>query len=92
MTVEKSIVRWYTIFILHRIKEDPMGFVKYQVGDVVQMKKSHPCGSTNWEIKRTGVDFVIVCQGCGHQVMIPRPKFEKSVKKILSKVTSSDIE
>ena len=58
-----------------------MGFIKYQVGDVVQMKKPHPCGSQNWEIKRTGVDFVTVCEGCGHQVMIPRPKFEKNVKK-----------
>ena len=56
-----------------------MGFIKYQVGDVVQMKKPHPCGSQNWEIKRTGVDFVTVCEGCGHQVMIPRPKFEKNV-------------
>ena len=49
------------------------------------MKKPHPCGSQNWEIKRTGVDFVTVCEGCGHQVMIPRPKFEKNVKKIVSR-------
>lgn len=67
-----------------------MGFVKYQVGDVVQMKKPHPCGSQNWEIKRTGVDFVTVCEGCGHQVMIPRPKFEKNVKNIVSRKEATE--
>lgn len=58
-------------------------FVRYHIGDVVQMKKPHPCGSNEWEVMRIGVDFVIRCCGCGHRVMIPRPKFEKAVKKIL---------
>lgn len=58
-------------------------FVRYHIGDVVQMKKNHPCGSNEWEVMRIGVDFVIRCCGCGHRVMIPRPKFEKAVKKIL---------
>ena len=58
-------------------------FVRYHIGDVVQMKKAHPCGSNEWEVLRIGVDFVIRCCGCGHRVMIPRPKFEKAVKKIL---------
>ena len=47
------------------------------------MKKPHPCGSNKWEVLRIGVDFVIRCCGCGHRVMIPRPKFEKAVKKVL---------
>ncbi|MDD4495294.1 MAG: DUF951 domain-containing protein [Eubacteriales bacterium] len=55
----------------------------YNVGDVVEMKKQHPCGSKQWEILRTGMDFRIKCTGCGHMVLIPRPKFEKSVKKII---------
>jgi hypothetical protein len=55
----------------------------YRVGDVVEMKKQHPCGSKQWEILRTGMDFRIKCQGCGHMVLIPRPKFEKNVKKIV---------
>lgn len=59
--------------------------VHYDVGDVVQMKKPHPCGSSQWEILRTGMDFGIKCQGCGHFVMMPRPKFEKMTKKIISK-------
>lgn len=58
-------------------------FVRYHIGDVVQMKKPHPCGSNEWEVMRIGVDFVIRCCGCGHRVMIPRSKFEKAVKKIL---------
>ncbi|WP_049817975.1 DUF951 family protein [Thermosediminibacter oceani] len=47
------------------------------------MKKKHPCGSLEWEIWRMGADFGIKCLGCGRKVMIPRPKFEKSVKKII---------
>ncbi len=59
--------------------------VNYQVGDVVKMKKTHPCGSDLWEITRTGMDFGIKCQGCGRWVMIPRIKFEKAVKAIVVK-------
>ena len=58
--------------------------VRYQVGDVVKMKKSHPCGGDTWEVMRTGVDFRIKCQKCGRVVLVPRPKFEKSVKNIVS--------
>jgi hypothetical protein len=56
---------------------------KYSIGDVVELKKQHPCGNKQWEITRTGMDFRIKCLGCSHQVMIPRQKFEKSVKKII---------
>ena len=63
-----------------------MAFVRYYVGDVVKMKKSHPCGSDEWEVKRIGTDFLIVCNGCGHQLLMPRPKFEKAVKKIVSRL------
>lgn len=58
--------------------------VRYQVGDVVKMKKTHPCGGDNWEVMRVGVDFRIKCVKCGRVVMIPRPKFEKSVKAVVS--------
>jgi hypothetical protein len=58
--------------------------VHYAVGDIVRMKKAHPCGSDTWEILRVGMDFGIKCQGCGHYVMMPRPKFEKMAKAILS--------
>ncbi len=59
--------------------------VNYKIGDVVKMKKQHPCGSDQWEILRTGMDFGIKCCGCGRFVMLPRPKFEKSVKNIVEK-------
>ncbi|WP_041285827.1 DUF951 domain-containing protein [Desulfoscipio gibsoniae] len=57
--------------------------VKYNVGDVVKTRKPHPCGGDEWEIMRTGVDFRIRCNKCGRVLMLPRPKFEKSVKKII---------
>ncbi|NTW05572.1 MAG: DUF951 domain-containing protein [Peptococcaceae bacterium] len=58
--------------------------VKYQVGDVVRMRKLHPCGGDTWEVMRTGVDFRIKCLKCQRVLMLPRPKFEKSVKNIVS--------
>ncbi|MCL6612575.1 MAG: DUF951 domain-containing protein [Peptococcaceae bacterium] len=58
--------------------------VKYKAGDVVKMKKTHPCGGDIWEIMRIGIDFRIKCQKCGRVIMIPRPKFEKSVRSIVS--------
>lgn len=63
--------------------------IRYQIGDIVKMKKSHPCGSDQWEITRTGIDFGIKCQKCGHFVMMPRPKFEKAVKAIVSRKEDS---
>lgn len=61
--------------------------VSYAVGDIVRMKKPHPCGSKEWEILRTGMDFRIKCQGCGHMVMLPRAKFERAVREIVQKTT-----
>ena len=58
---------------------------KYNLGDIIETKKVHPCGSNQWEIVRVGMDFKIKCQGCSRVVMLPRVKFEKSVKKLISK-------
>jgi len=57
--------------------------MNYQVGDVVQMKKPHPCGTNEWEVLRVGVDFKLRCLHCNHLIMISREKFEKNVKKKL---------
>ena len=54
---------------------------KFEVGDVIRMKKPHPCGSSEWEILRVGADFRLKCQGCGQQVMVPRRLVEKNKKK-----------
>lgn len=56
-----------------------------QVGDVLQMKKPHPCGSREWKVLRVGMDFRLRCLGCGHEVMLPRVKAEKNIKKVLPK-------
>ena len=60
-----------------------MKSVQYAVGDIVRMKKKHPCGSDAWEITRIGMDFGLKCVGCGRWVMIPRVKFEKAVREII---------
>ena len=57
----------------------------YEVGDVVTLKKGHPCGSKEWEILRVGADFRLKCLGCGHQIMIARKLLEKNVKEIVEK-------
>lgn len=57
----------------------------YEVGDVVKLKKPHPCGSYEWEILRVGADFRLKCVGCGHQVMLARRIVEKSTKALTKK-------
>lgn len=52
------------------------------IGDVLTMKKPHPCGSKEFEVLRIGADFRIKCKGCGHEVMVARSKIEKNIKKI----------
>ena len=52
------------------------------VGDVLELKKQHPCGSREWQVLRVGMDFKLKCAGCGHELMLPRSKAENSVKKV----------
>lgn len=56
---------------------------RYAVGDIVRMKKKHPCGSDLWQIMRTGVDFGLKCQGCGRFVQIGREKFLRLVRGVV---------
>lgn len=56
---------------------EEMNFV---VGDLVQVKKPHPCGSKVWEILQLGADVRLKCQGCGHLIMVPRVKFNRMAK------------
>ncbi len=57
--------------------------MKLLVGDVVKMRKSHPCGGTEWEILRVGMDIRIKCLTCGRVVMLSRVNFEKGIKAIV---------
>lgn len=54
----------------------------YEVGDIVTLKKKHPCGSSDWEILRVGADFKLKCMGCSHEIMVKRSLVEKNTKKI----------
>ncbi|GAA0178208.1 DUF951 domain-containing protein [Clostridium sediminicola] len=56
---------------------------EFNIGDIVETKKTHPCGSNEWEVIRLGADIKMKCVGCGRIVMLPRSKFEKRVKKVV---------
>ena len=58
--------------------------MEYKIGDIVEFKKQHPCGSKLWEITRIGVDFKFKCQGCKHVIMVERPKALKLIKKLVN--------
>ncbi|MDL2293425.1 DUF951 domain-containing protein [Ruminococcaceae bacterium OttesenSCG-928-D13] len=53
-----------------------------QVGDIIQTRKPHPCGSQSFSVLRVGMDFKIRCDKCGREVMLARPKIEKKIKKL----------
>lgn len=53
------------------------------VGDRVEMKKLHPCGGKVFSVLRVGMDFKLKCERCGHEVMLPRKKAEKNIRKVL---------
>ena len=61
-----------------------------QPGDVLEMKKEHPGGARRWEVLRVGMDFRLRCAGCGREVMLPRKKAEKSLKKIIPSAQRTD--
>ena len=62
-----------------------MNQYQYEVGDIVKLKKQHPCGSSEWEILRIGADFRLKCMGCGHQIMIARRQVEKNTRGLTKK-------
>ena len=53
------------------------------IRDRIQTKKPHPCGANRFDVLRVGMDFKIKCQGCGHEIMLPRVKIERNIKKVL---------
>ena len=58
---------------------------KLYVGDVVRMRKAHPCGGVDWEIDRVGADIGIVCLTCGRRVLVQRRKFARDVKQFVKR-------
>ena len=59
-----------------------------QVNDKVELKKIHPCGGKEWLVLRIGMDIKLRCLGCGHELMVPRSKAEKSIRRILTEEES----
>ena len=57
--------------------------VDIQVGDVLEMKKTHPCGEKKFTVLRSGIDFRLRCNNCGREFLIPRVKAEKNIKKVI---------
>lgn len=54
----------------------------FEVGDIVRLKKKHPCGSQEWQVLRVGADFRLKCMGCEHQIMVSRRLVEKNTKAV----------
>lgn len=59
--------------------------MELNIGDIIKMKKQHPCGNHEWEILRVGMDFRLRCMGCNHQVMLPRKQVEKNIRGVRQK-------
>ena len=65
-----------------------MQILKLSVGDLLEMKKPHPCGSKKFKVMRVGSDVRVICEGCGRDMTLDRIKLEKSVKQILNDKTT----
>ena len=63
--------------------------MKFELGDIVMMKKPHPCGENRWKIIRVGMDVKIKCEKCSHIVMMPHETFVKRLKKVLESKNDS---
>ena len=65
-------------------------FVEVHVGDVVRLRKEHPCGGTDWSVVRLGADIGLRCTTCQHRVLLARSLFERRLKSFVSHATESD--
>ncbi len=65
-------------------------FIEIHLGDIVRMRKPHPCGSYEWEVVRLGTDVGIVCQKCGRRVLLERGVFNKRLKEIVRRADAGD--
>ncbi|HUT96885.1 MAG TPA: DUF951 domain-containing protein [Dehalococcoidales bacterium] len=59
--------------------------MEIKMGDVVRLKKKHPCGSDQWQVVRLGADIGIKCLGCQRRVLLERAVFERRVKDFISR-------
>lgn len=61
--------------------------IDIRLGDVVRLKKKHPCGGDVWEVVRVGADIGMVCRTCKHRVLVPRVTFERRIREFVSRGT-----
>jgi hypothetical protein len=64
--------------------------MEIELGDILLMKKEHPCGEKRWKVLRTGADIRMKCEGCGHEVMLPRHKITKNIRSIIKSSTANN--
>ena len=60
--------------------------MQFEIGDIIKLKKKHPCGSFEWDVLRVGADFRLKCKGCGHQIMVSRKLVEKNVTTLVAEL------
>lgn len=77
--IAKLLQMWYNKLI----SDERSGTMDIQVGDILRMKKEHPCGSKEMLVLRIGADFKLKCTGCGREFMTPRSKCEKKIKSVI---------
>lgn len=65
-------------------------YVEIHLGDIVRLRKKHPCGSYDWEIARLGADVGLVCQGCGRKIMLSRGNFNKRYKRTIQQAQQEE--
>lgn len=63
-------------------KEGTESGMDVRLGDILEMKKPHPCGSKRFAVLRVGMDFRLKCEGCGHEMLVPRVKIERNIRRI----------
>ena len=64
--------------------------MEIKLGDIVRLKKKHPCGSDQWQVVRLGADIGIKCLGCQRRVLLERPVFERRVRDFISRASEED--
>ena len=69
-------------------KRESRGNMEFKVGEIIKMKKKHPCGANEWKLLRVGMDFRLQCMNCGREVMVPRKLVEKNFGDIFIKIST----
>ena len=67
------------------MRADSTGPIEFRAGDVVRLRKPHPCGGYEWTVLRIGSDIGLKCQTCGRRLMLPRRELERRLKSFISR-------